>query len=96
MAKYRDQMRASEIATTLVNGNITEARSGLVGRRSPQGNARLGVLVLETVEELVDSHDHTWPDAIERIARLIKGDADYIADANYENDTERDNEPRYV
>lgn len=96
MAKYRDQMRASEIATTLVNGNITEARSGLVGRRSPQGNARLGVLVLETVEELVDSHDHTWPDAIERIARLIKGDADYIADADYDISTATEDEPRYV
>ena len=75
---------------------VAKARSGLVGRRSPQGNARLGVLVLETVEELVDSHDHTWPDAIERVARLIKGDADYVADADYETDTERDNEPRYV
>lgn len=80
-------MRPAEIADTLRNGNITDARSAIIGARNGRNRGGIATCALEVAEELVDSHSYSWPDAIERVRRLVAGDRQEYnpaADAAYE------------
>lgn len=81
-------MRPCEIADTLVNGNISEARSHISGRNAPASRPGICLVALEVVEELVDSHGWTWERAIEKVRRCLQGGKfdhyDEAAEAQYE------------
>lgn len=66
-------MRPCEIADTLANGNIADARSHISGRNAPASRPGICLIALEVVEELVDSHGWTWERAIEKVRACLRG-----------------------
>lgn len=81
-------MRPMQIAETLINGNFEEARSHISGRNATGSRPGICLTALEVVEELVDPCGMTWPDAIEKVRRCLRGGKhdhyDPAAEATYE------------
>lgn len=57
-----------EIAATLINGNISDARRGIITGQTQHSAA---VLTLDVITELVGVHDMTHADAIAKVRRCI-------------------------
>lgn len=81
-------MRPSEIADTLVNGNIADARAHITGRHGPRARAGVALHALEVVEELIDSHGWEWGRAVQKVRSCLQGgkfdNYDEAAEATYE------------
>ena len=52
-------MRPSEIATTIINGNIADARTAMIGREV-SSKSRGALNAIEVIEELVDTYGWDW------------------------------------
>lgn len=61
-------MTAYEVAETLLNGNISDARNEIISPVTPRRDLRTALLVLDVVNELGGT-----PDAIARLRRCLEG-----------------------
>lgn len=80
-------MRPSEIATTIINGNIADARTAMTGREV-SSKSRGALNAIEVIEELVDTYGWDWGPACDKVRRVLRNgkwaEYDEAAEAQYE------------
>lgn len=63
--------RPSEIATTIVNGNFSEAKSNLTGRYGGSNKVSMVDRCLSVVEELIDTYGYEPNRAIDKVRTAL-------------------------